>query len=106
MEIKSFYKGKNVLLSGCTGFLGKVILEKLLRSCPDIGQIYILLRAKRHRKPLHRIKTEILDSMCFQRCKWERPDFIDFAISKITYIEGDLTSENLGMSDADRKFLV
>lgn len=32
--IKEFYAGKNVLLSGCTGFLGKVVLEKLLRTCP------------------------------------------------------------------------
>ena len=37
IEIKKFYAGKKVLLSGCTGFLGKVILEKLLRSCPEIG---------------------------------------------------------------------
>lgn len=86
IEIKGFYAGKNVLLSGCTGFLGKVILEKLLRSCPDIGQIYILLRAKRHKKPLERIKDEILESMCFQRCKRERKDFIKYAIDKITYI--------------------
>ena len=103
--IKSFYAGKNVLLSGCTGFLGKVILEKLLRSCPDIGQIYILLRSKRHKQPLDRIKDDILDSMCFQRCKRERKDFIQYAIDKISYIAGDLLKENLGMTEDDRKFV-
>ncbi|KAL1129125.1 hypothetical protein AAG570_013656 [Ranatra chinensis] len=32
--VASFYKGKSVLLTGGTGFLGHVIAEKLLRSCP------------------------------------------------------------------------
>lgn len=113
IEIKSFYAGKNVLLSGCTGFLGKVILEKLLRSCPDIGQIFILLRGKKHKQPIDRIKTEILDSMCFQRCKRERAansdqgqgDFIQFALDKITYIQGDLTRDKLGLKEEDRRFL-
>lgn len=29
--IKDFYCGKNVFLTGCTGVVGEVILEKLLR---------------------------------------------------------------------------
>ena len=76
IEIKKWYAGKNVMLSGCTGFLGKVVLEKLLRSCPEIGQIYLLLRPKRHKQAIDRIKDEILDTMCFQRCRRERKDFI------------------------------
>lgn len=44
--------------------------------------------------------------MCFQRCKRERPNFIQYAIEKITYIEGDLTRDKLGLSDSDRSFLV
>jgi len=31
---------------GGTGFLGKVLIEKLLRSCPDISVIYLLIREK------------------------------------------------------------
>ena len=54
---------------------------------------------------MDRIKDEILDSMCFQRCKKERKDFIQFAIDKITFISGDLTRENLGISEKDRTFL-
>jgi FlaA1/EpsC-like NDP-sugar epimerase len=36
LKVVEFYKGKTVLLTGCTGFLGKIILEKFLRSCPDV----------------------------------------------------------------------
>ncbi|KAK3929371.1 Putative fatty acyl-CoA reductase [Frankliniella fusca] len=39
--------GKDVLVTGGSGFMGRVLLEKLLRSCPDIGTVYLLLRAKK-----------------------------------------------------------
>lgn len=51
LKIKEFYSGKNILLTGVTGFLGKVLLEKVLRSFPDIGTIYIMVRAKRNETP-------------------------------------------------------
>ena len=56
LNVKEFYRGKNVLITGCTGFLGKVILEKLLRSCPDIGQIYVMVRPKRKIEPMKRVE--------------------------------------------------
>jgi FlaA1/EpsC-like NDP-sugar epimerase len=49
-QICEFYKGKNILVSGTTGFCGKVLLEKLLRECLEIGTIYILIRPKRNSK--------------------------------------------------------
>lgn len=30
MQIREFYKDKNILLTGVTGFIGKCALEKLL----------------------------------------------------------------------------
>lgn len=35
---------RNVLLTGGTGLVGKVTVEKLLRCCPDIGTVYLLTR--------------------------------------------------------------
>jgi fatty acyl-CoA reductase len=55
LNVKEYYSGKNVFLSGCTGFVGKVILEKLLRSCPGINKIYVMVRPKRNKKPMDRI---------------------------------------------------
>lgn len=46
-EIQKFYANQSVFLTGCTGFLGKCIVEKLLRSCPDLKKIYLLVRPKK-----------------------------------------------------------
>lgn len=44
MGIKKFYEGQNIFITGGTGFMGKVLIEKLLRSCPGIKNIYVLIR--------------------------------------------------------------
>jgi fatty acyl-CoA reductase len=44
MLVKQFYEGKSVLITGATGFIGKVVLEKLLRDIPNVGTIYIIVR--------------------------------------------------------------
>jgi fatty acyl-CoA reductase len=46
-QIQEFYKGRSVLITGATGFCGKMLLETLLRSCPHIGNIYVLMRPKK-----------------------------------------------------------
>lgn len=46
-EICEFFAGKSVLVTGATGFCGKVLVEKLLRSCEEIGKIFVLIRKKK-----------------------------------------------------------
>lgn len=46
-SIADFYGGKSVLITGATGFMGKVMVEKLLRDCGQVECIYILVRMKR-----------------------------------------------------------
>lgn len=64
--IIEWYTGRTLLLTGGTGFMGKVLLEKLLRVCPEIRRIYILIRAKRGFAPAARISemTKLPVSRC------------------------------------------
>lgn len=92
-----------MFLSGCTGFLGKVVLEKLFRSCPEINKIYIMVRSKRNKKPIiERIRSEILSSPCFSKI----PNISELARIKIIPVAGDLIQDKLGMSPADRQMIV
>jgi FlaA1/EpsC-like NDP-sugar epimerase len=46
ISINEFYRNRDVFITGATGLVGKVLIEKLLRSCPDIARIFVLLREK------------------------------------------------------------
>jgi len=43
-QVQQFASGQTILISGFTGFLGKLLLTKLLTSCPDVDKIYVFLR--------------------------------------------------------------
>ena len=45
-SVQQFYADKTILISGCTGFLAKMILEKIIRSCSNFKKIYVLIRSK------------------------------------------------------------
>ena len=62
LSISDFYAEKTVLLTGGTGFLGKVVTEKLLRACPHVKKIYLLTRTRQGVKPQQRIE-ELLQSV-------------------------------------------
>jgi alcohol-forming fatty acyl-CoA reductase len=63
--IPLFYKDKTILMTGCTGFVGKVVLEKFIRCIPEFKRIYVLVRPKRGTKPIDRIWKDIFSSQCF-----------------------------------------
>lgn len=45
--VKSFYKDKNIFLTGASGFVGVAYIEKVLRSMPNVGNIFVLLRPRK-----------------------------------------------------------
>jgi FlaA1/EpsC-like NDP-sugar epimerase len=38
---QSFWHGRNVLITGPLGFLGKLIVEKLLRCFPEVSALFL-----------------------------------------------------------------
>lgn len=56
-RVSETFVGKTLFITGGSGFLGKVLVEKLLRKCPGIERIYLLLRPKKGSSPKQRIET-------------------------------------------------
>lgn len=99
-SIREFFEHQNVLVTGGTGFVGKVLLEKLLRSCPDVGNIYVLMRKKRGKEPSQRA-LEITDVALFDVLKRSNPD----NLKKIVPLLGDCMEIGLGLSPSDRQMI-
>lgn len=97
--IADFYAGQEIFITGGSGFMGKVLIEKLLRSCPDIKAIYVLLRPKKGKSIDDRLKV-ITDLPLFEPIRQVMPH----VLNKLFPINGDVTELNLGLSieDANR----
>jgi alcohol-forming fatty acyl-CoA reductase len=80
--------------------MGKVLVEKLLRSCPGIKAIYVLIRPKKGQEINVRL-NEIVKSPLFDKLRKERPN----DLNKIIPIHGDITSNELGISQNDQTLL-
>jgi alcohol-forming fatty acyl-CoA reductase len=84
MSVKARFEGKRVLITGTTGFLGKVLLEKILFSLSCVDRVYVLIRAKDGSNLHERFKKEIVSSACFDRLRQQhRGKFDDFIQQKV-----------------------
>ncbi|XP_032686164.1 fatty acyl-CoA reductase wat-like isoform X3 [Odontomachus brunneus] len=97
-QIQKFYANQTIFITGGTGFLGKVLIEKLLRSCPNISKIYVVIRSKKHKSATSRL-VEIFESSLFDRLREETPNFRDKVVPLVQVNE--LYEKNLGLTKDD-----
>ncbi|KAL1561476.1 alcohol-forming fatty acyl-CoA reductase [Salvia divinorum] len=95
--ILDFFAGKNIFITGATGLLGKVIVEKIIRST-SVGKIYLLIKAKDKEAAFNRLNCEIMNSELFT-CLKEKygKSFEEFVKAKVIAVVGDICHPNLGM---------
>ncbi|XP_054974452.1 fatty acyl-CoA reductase 2 [Sorex araneus] len=100
-EIAPFYEGKSVLVTGATGFLGKVLLEKLLRASPGLRVVYVLVRPKKGQTLQERV-AQMLSYELFDKVKELYPNVHE----KIRPICADLNQQDLAISKEDTQELL
>lgn len=72
--IGDFFAYKNVFVTGGTGFLGTVLIESILASGPNVGNIYVLVRDKYGSNAKARIQRMLSKPVSIYRysCKYRQ----------------------------------
>ncbi|XP_051140653.1 fatty acyl-CoA reductase 2, chloroplastic-like [Andrographis paniculata] len=98
--IVQFLKGKTFLITGATGFLGKVLVEKILRTAPDVHKIFVLIKAKNKEAAAERLKTDIIHAELFKRLRQiHGKSYQAFMLSKLVPVLGNVCEANLGLDE-------
>ncbi|XP_049860341.1 putative fatty acyl-CoA reductase CG5065 [Schistocerca gregaria] len=90
LEVGAWFSGRSVLVTGATGFVGGVLLEKLLRECPRLAAAHLLVRPGAQETAEQRV-ARLLDSPLFSQLEgdeWRQ---------RVFAVPGDVSRPQLGL---------
>jgi hypothetical protein len=106
LSMRKTLAGKNILLIGGTGFIGKVWLAGLLTDLPEIGRIYLLVRHNRASTSIERFQRVLEESPVFEGLAQLHGDrFAEFLRERIEIVDGDVSAPGLGLGPDVKKKL-
>ncbi|GAB0091731.1 Fatty acyl-CoA reductase [Sergentomyia squamirostris] len=97
---ESFYHDSVIFITGGTGFLGKVLVEKLLRKFP-IKRLYLLIRSKNNLTVQERLDCLFQEEL-FTKLREENPKYLE----KVVPIAADFEAHNLNILEKDKALLL
>jgi long-chain acyl-CoA synthetase len=96
------FQDRRVFVIGATGFLGKVTLSMLLHRFPNIGKVYVTVRARSQEESEARFWNNVITAPPFDPLRERYGDALDgFIRDKVVVVGGDIAEENLGFSEED-----
>ena len=98
LSVRRAFGGKQIMLIGVTGFIGKVWLANTLLDLPEVGRIYLLVRRQKSNPAQRRFDKMVEESPVFDLL-FERHGarLSEFLRSKVEVIEGDVTEPGFGL---------
>jgi len=102
LRLAEAYRGRSVLLTGGTGFLGTAIVEKVLRSLPELERLYLIVRPSRDKGAEERFR-DVVGSAAFRglRESLGEGEFEARVAEKVRVLEGDVHAPDLGLRSED-----
>ena len=90
---------RSILVTGATGFLGKVLVYLLLRHHPELKRLYLLIRGD-GKSSFNRLSREILDSPVMGPLREHLgPRFDQYVAERVAVLPGDITNPDLVCGD-------
>jgi long-chain acyl-CoA synthetase len=100
LDVAATFEGKNILLIGTTGFVGKVALSMLLHRYPGVRRVYCLVRPGAGNTADERFYKKVASSEPFRPLREQHGDrFEEFLRSKIVAIPGDIGRPRCNFTD-------
>ncbi|HSS19193.1 MAG TPA: AMP-binding protein [Pyrinomonadaceae bacterium] len=94
------FKDRKIFLIGSTGFLGKVTLSMLLHRFPNIGRVYVTVRARSQEESETRFWNNIITAPPFDPLRERYGDALEgFVRDKVVVLGGDIAETNLGYTE-------
>jgi nucleoside-diphosphate-sugar epimerase len=98
LSVQAALSGKRILLTGATGFLAKVVLEKLIRTVPGVKGVILLVRGGREGDARERFQRQIATSSIFDTLRAERGAWLErFFAEKVECLTAEVTEPGFGM---------
>jgi len=96
------YRDRKIFLIGSTGFLGKVTLSMLLYRFPNIGKIYLTVRARSREESESRFWNNIITAPPFDPLRERYGSALEgFVNDKVIVRGGDIAETNFGYSEEE-----
>src|SRR5687767_4203627 len=96
------YRDRKIFLIGSTGFLGKVCLSMLLHRFPNVGRVYVTVRARSQEESETRFWNSVLTAPPFDPLRERYGGALDgFIRDKVAIVGGDIGDTNLGYTDEE-----
>ncbi|EYU36077.1 hypothetical protein MIMGU_mgv1a018441mg, partial [Erythranthe guttata] len=100
-SIVEFLENRSILVTGATGFLAKIFIEKILREQPKVKKLYLLLRAADTNSAILRFNTEAIAKDLFRVLKEKNGGNLSTLVTeKVRVVAGDITCDYLGVKDS------
>src|SRR5262249_20189301 len=101
--LEQVFRHRRILITGGTGFLGKIFVCLMLRHHPEVERIHLLIRGDK-RSSQNRFRREILESPIMKPLREHIGSRFDRLIEeKVDVVPGDITEEGL-LTDGTEPF--
>ena len=98
LDIRETLAGKELLVTGVTGFLGKVWLAELLCKVPEIGHVHLLIRPSSKLSAVARFEHAAERSPAFRPVREAQgANFEAFLRERVSVVSGDIAKPMCGL---------